>query len=267
MLANLPSFRWARVGIAALLLGVQLDGCATAVGTQGVASSDEPALREDLHLTSLSPGTQVRVILRGDSLVSGKFSGVSRMGPEAYGRRVAEFRAARTDSTPLPASGSAIRVRRGSRDQAALLDGFGYRSLELRWKESGPPRLLPFDEFTAVTDSTGHVWTRDALDMEAIRGRVPCFTVIEVETETGPTQVPVDQVTTVAYRTPEGQWVAGAVVVVALVVVIAVIIAKTTEPRQPQCQGSGPTWLLRNPGVRAAILGNLRDSAAVALRD
>jgi hypothetical protein len=258
MHANVPCIRWARVGMAALLLGVQLDGCASGGATRGITTPNEPTPEplEELHLASLTPGTQVRIILRGDSLVSGKFRSVSRMEPEAFDRRVAEFRAARTDSTPLPAPGSPIHVRRGSKDRAALLDGFGYRSLELRWKKSGPPQLLPFDDFTAVADSSGHVWTRDALDMEVIRGRVPCFTVIEVETENGRAEVPVDQVTNVVYRTPTGRWVVGALVVVTMVVIVLAVMAKSSKPSGPQCEGPGPSWYLHNPGLRAAFLRN-----------
>jgi hypothetical protein len=244
--------------MAALLLGVQLDGCASGGATRGITTPNEPTPEplEELHLTSLTPGTQVRIILRGDSLVSGKFRSVSRMEPEAYGRRVAEFGAARTDSTPLPAPGSPIHVRRGSKDRAALLDGFGYRSLELRWKKSGSPHLLPFDDFTAVTDSSGHVWTRDALDMEVIRGCVPCFTVIEVQTEGGRAEVPVDQVMNVVYRAPTGRWVVGALVVVTMVVIVVAAIVKKSEATGPQCEGPGPTSYFRSPGVRAALLGN-----------
>jgi len=261
MKAMTPWARWARVGMAALVvLAVDLDGCASGGGSRGITSTDEPApeMLEDLHLTSVSPGMQVRVILRGDSLVSGKFQGVSRMEPDAYARRVAEFRVARTDSTPLPAPGSWVRVRRKSNDDSALLDGFGYRSLELRWKTSSPPRLLRFDDLTAVTDSSGHVWTRDALEREVIRGQVPCFSVIEVETDSGAVQVPVDQVTSVAYRTPSGQWVLGALLFVTVAVVIVVLIGRTDKPSGPQCAGPGPTW-----NARGALALALRRSASM----
>ena len=249
MRANAPWVRWARVGMAGLLvLAVDLDGCASGGAGQGITSADEPTpeMLEDLHLTSVSPGTQVRVILRGDSLVSGKFRGVSRMEPDAYARRVAEFRAARTDSTPLPAPGSWVRVKSKSRGQEALFCGFGYRSLELRWKESSPPQVLSFGDLTAVTDSSGHVWTRDALDKELIRGHVPCFSVIEVETDNGRTHVPVDQVTSVAYRTSSGQWVLGALVFVTVAVVIVVLVGRTNHPSSPQCAGQIPTWSVRD---------------------
>jgi hypothetical protein len=269
MQADMPYFRWARVGTAALLLGVQLNGCASGVATRGITPANAPSSEEleELHVSSLTPGTQVRIIVRGDSVVSGRFRGLSRMGPEAYVRRVVEFRAARADSTPLPAPGATIQVRRGSKTRAALFEGFGYRSLELRWKASGPPRSLSFDDLVSVTDSSGYVWTRDALDMEVIRGRVPCFTMIEVETESGRTQVPADQVANVIYRAPHGEWVTGALVVVTLVVIVVAVIAKHSEPKAPQCEGYNPTWYSRAPGVRAAFHAMLRDTAAYAVRD
>ena len=269
MQGDMPYFRWARVGMAALLLGVQLNGCASGVATRGITSpyAPTPEELEELHVSSLTPGTQVRIIQRGDSVVSGRFVGLSRMAPEAYGRRVAEFRSARSDSTPLPAPGSPIQVRRGSKTRAALFEGFGYRSLELRWKTSSPPRSLSFDDLVAVTDSSGHVWTRDALDMEVIRGRVPCFTMIEVETESGRTQIPVDQVANVVYRTPHGQWVVGALVVVTMIVIVVAVIAKRSQPTTPQCEGPSPTWYSRDPGVRAAFYGMLTDTTACAVRD
>ena len=259
MQASTPYLRWARVGVATLLLGVQLDGCASGGATQSMAPSDETERQplDELHLTSLEPGTQVRIILRGDSLVSGKFRSVSRMEPAAYAARVAAFRAARTDAAPLPAPGSAIRVRRGSRDRPAFLDGYGYRTLELRWKKSSSPEILAFDDIRAVTDSSGHVWTRDALDIEVIRGRVPCYTMIEVETENGRAQVPVDQVTNVMYRTSSGRWVLAALVVVTMVVVLVVAAVRSSKPTGPQCQGSTPTLTLRDPAMRAALARKL----------
>ena len=266
MQPNRPYFRWTRVGMAALLLGVQLNGCASGVATRGITPPDAREI-EELRLVGVSPGMQVRVTLRGDSVVGGKFRGLSRMGPEAYARRVAEFRAARFDPTPLPAPGSLIQVRRGSKTRAALLDGFGYRSLELRWKASSPLRSVSFDDLVAVTDSSGRVWTRDALDMEMLRGHVPCLTLIELETESGRTQVPVDQVRNVAYRTPSGHWLVGGLVIATMVVIVVAVLARQSEPT-PQCQGPSPTlWSLRDPDVRSAFLGMLSDTAALAGRD
>jgi len=249
--------RWTRVSLAALLLGVHVHGCAGTGPASGLPPLDqskgEPL--EELHLTNLAQGTWVRIILRGDSLVSGKFRGVSRMDPESYVRRVSEFRAARTDSIPLPAIGSPIQVLYRSKDRSAHLDGFGYRSLELRWSGSGSEELVPFDKLVAVTDSSGHVWTRDALDMEVIRGRMPCFTLIEVDTEGGRTQVPVDQVENVIFRTSSGKQVVGVLAIVAIAVIVVAVLAR---PQEPQCQGPGttPTWFLRDPEVRAALVGN-----------
>jgi hypothetical protein len=256
MHANATWIRWTRVSLAALMLGVQLEGCASGVAPRGFTSLDESSREplEELHLNSVTSGTRVRIILRGDSLVSGKFRGASRMEPEIYARRVAEFRAARTDSTPLPGLGSPILVLRRSKDRAAHLDGFGYRSLELRWNKSRTLELVPFDNFEALTDSSGHVWTRDALDKEMLRGRVPCFSQIEVETASGRTQVPVDQVKNVIYQTPSGNWVAGALVLVGMVVIVVAVLSHRSKPTGPQCEGPPPTWFLRNPGVRAALI-------------
>jgi len=248
MSANTSVFRWARVGLAVLLFGVQLDGCAAGRARTGITPSGQPTpvALEQLDLTSLPPGSRLRIVLRGDSLVSGEFHDVSRMTPEVYGKRVAAFREARTDSILLPSPGSKIQVRRGSKNRSALLDGYGYRSLELRWQESSRPEVLPFDRFAAVIDSSGHVWTRDALDTELMRGHVPCFTVIEVDADSGRAQVPADQVVSVAYRAPSGHWVMGAQFFVGAVVILVMASRQKASPG-PSCDVPPGTFYLAAP--------------------
>ena len=219
--------RWLRVGVAAALLSVQLDGCATTGGhSSGITKpwTPDPDATEQLSLTSVSTGTFIRVVLRNDSLVSGKYQGVIRMAPEAYEQRVADFLAARKDTTPLPGPGTKITVRRKSKERIAYLDGFGYRSLELRWKPASNSELLSFDDLESVTDATGHVWTRDALWFEARLGRIPSFSELLIQTESGDRRVPVDQVTDITFRNASGQWVPAVLVVIGLGVVVLLAI-------------------------------------------
>ena len=250
-----PWARWARVGVAATLLGVQLDGCATTGGPRSITQppSSDPAASEQLRLTSISSGTMMRVVLRTDSIVSGKYQGVTLMPPEAYARRVAEFREARKDTTPLPEPGTKITVRRKSKDREAFLDGFGYRSLELRWKEASDPQLLPFDDFESITDAKGHRWTRDALWFEARSGRLPCVSELMIDTDDGTRLIPLDQITDVAYKGPGGQWIAATLILVGLVVLVVAIVSASQKPQDTGCDYNGPvpTFMLQRPGQRA----------------
>src|SRR5262245_14487008 len=128
--------RWARVGVAALVLGVHLDGCAS-TGALPEVADPRGAHRndEDFQLVRVSPGTHMKFMLRDGSEVSGKYFGIERIPDAAYRERAELFRLARGDSLPpLPAPGSDILVHlSSSKSKPARLRAYGYRTLEVLW--------------------------------------------------------------------------------------------------------------------------------------
>jgi len=239
--ANAAWTRWVRVGVATGMLGVQLDGCATGGYSPGLTESPvaDRGAAEDFALSRVTRGSNIRVTLYDGSIVTGKYRGVERMTDEAYLRRVEEFRTARADSLPaLPAPGSGIVVHVSrSKARPARLDAYGLHSLELRWNGKGEPRLVPFDDFLSVTDSSGHEWYRRALWTEAGKGRVPSFAQLEMDTDQGREAFPVDQISNVYARTSSGEWVAAALIIVGLGAIVLIAIAAAPYYYYPSCTG------------------------------
>lgn len=221
--------RWLRVGIAATLLAVQLDGCAnTGAPAHGLSDprvADQDAA-DDFDLARVSRGAEIRVILRDGATVVGRYRGVGRMEPAAYEKHVANLREERDDSLPpIPVPGSDIVVRTKRKTRPARLTAYGLRSLELQWYPDEAPRQVGFGGFESVTDSSGREWAARVLLDESAHGRLPSFAQLEVETAAGDATFPVDEVVNVFVRTSNGQWVAGALVVVALGVIVLVAVA------------------------------------------
>jgi len=240
--------RWVRVGVAASLLGIHLDGCATSGRTPGLSEprAADPEAAEHLMLSRVSPGKEIRVTLRDGSMVTGKYRGVERMTDAAYRQRVEEFRATRGDSLALPpAPGTDIVVHQSrGRKKPARLTAYGFHSLELLWNGKGETRALTFDELESVTDSSGHEWTSGMLTVEASAGRLPSYAQLEMDTSEGRKAFPVDQVLNVYVHTTTGQWVTAGLLVVAMGVIILIAMAAGANQYYSgtQCSSPTPSW-------------------------
>jgi hypothetical protein len=241
------AFRAACTGLIPLVFMVDFSGCATSarasqdLGPAPHLSADRTAVRE-LGLVALHVGTEVELLMRGDSRIHGEFRGVERMSAERYAMHVDSVWASVAPESRPPAPGARVTIhpRRGKQWTGQLI-GYAFRGLEVLRDDRHVPVLVRFDQLSELSGEGDRVWTPAALDQEAAAGRLPAFSELVVRTYGEAQRIPLDRVLFVSYRTSSGHWVAGAIVGGVLgAVLVLYLIGHSMSHASQRCAGPTP---------------------------
>ena len=258
--------RPARIRLAVLWTGsaalaVQLDGCAP-IGTVGRLEDPikhDLAAQEYFMIERLMPGAQVTLDLRDGTQVRGRFVALVATPAADYARRYDEQRSA--DSlAALPALHSAVTlVTRSGKRTEGTLGGFGFGRVVLERGGAGKTTAREFRDFATLEGADGRTFRADTLTMRLVRGEVPVMTAMQVRADdTATTDVPLERISSVAYKPAKGRVIVGVVLAATFVAVVIIAHANQPKPRPRtlDCNNSGGVYtfdpaLLREAERRA----------------
>ena len=177
----------------------------------------------------LEPGTPLKLWLRDDSVVQGKFLGRALLDSSLYAPRFAAY--ARTSDFVPFALGETLRVSlRDGREWSAPFAGYGEMTLLLKGAEGSDPRRVPFEFVREVRGANGAWVQPKALTREFRKGSLPSAEAIALGERAGvgtgadqwtnALRVAVQDIKSAAVELPSGGSVAGVVLVSALVTVV-----------------------------------------------
>jgi len=248
MHADAGWIRWVRVGAAALLLGVQLDGCAGMGEPRSISTPNNTDSKTPMayQLSRATGGETILVTLRDAVPISGKFREIRRMGSDEYARHVEEFRQALGDTLAWPSPGApVILIRPRANEKVAWLEGYGVGCLELRSKPGAELQTEAFERFESVRDSAGRVWGSDSLAALWNRGRLPISSALVVETPQGSDSIAIDRIQNVQVLSSGGQWVTAVLVSVGIAVAVILVVASNSHPHDDCPSGPAPAYMER----------------------
>ena len=137
----------------------------------------------------LEPGTPLKLWLRDDSVVQGKFLGRALLDSSLYAPRFAAY--ARTSDFVPFAIGETLRVSlRDGREWSAPFAGYGEMTLLLKGAEGSDPRRVPFEFVREVRGANGAWVQPKALTRAFRKGSLPSAEAIALGDGVGTLEPP-----------------------------------------------------------------------------
>ena len=206
----------------------------------------------------LEPGTPLKLWLRDESVVQGKFLGRALLDSSLYAPRFAAY--ARTaDFVPF-ALGETLRVSlRDGREWSAPFAGYGEMTLLVKGAEGSDPRRVPFEFVREVRGANGAWVQPKALTRAFRKGSLPSAEAIALgdgvgtgaEQWTNALRVAVQDIKSAAVDLPSGGSVAGVVLVSALVTVVLFYVLLAASMR------SASSTSCSSPNAYPNLLGGM----------
>ena len=177
----------------------------------------------------LEPGTQLKLWLRDESVVQGRFLGRALLDSSLYAPRFAAY--ARTSDFVPFALGESLRVSlRDGREWTAPFAGYGEMTLLLKGAEGSDPRRVPFEFVREVRGANGAWVQPKALSRAFRKGSLPSAEAIALgerggvgtgaDQWTNALRVAVQDIKSATVELPSGGSIAGVVLVSVLVTVV-----------------------------------------------
>ena len=217
-------------------------------GAPSPASADAQIIPAGQALV-LAPGTMLKLWLRDESVVEGRFLGRALIDSSLYGPRFDAY--ARTSDFVPFALGETLRVSlRDGREWSAPFAGYGEMTLLLKGTEGSDPSRVPFEFIREVRGANGAWVQPKALTRAFRKGSLPSAEAIALGDRLGvglgadpwanALRVAVQDIKSAAVDLPSGGSIAGVVIVSAVVTVVlfCVLLANSLHASSTSCTPS-----------------------------
>ena len=186
----------------ALLVAVStnnLCGCSVIGASIGASGASSRAIR--LEVENVKPGTQITIITKQGSNISGKYVGLDSVPAEGYAESYAKGREQNREKVILPKLGDSIIITplydSGRRGLKGKFLGFDLGAILVRRTGKTEPNKVFLNTIRTIVDSDENIVRAETLKKLMAGGKIPLLSVllaIYVQSEGGKTRVAMDKV-------------------------------------------------------------------------
>ena len=175
-----------------------LNGCSLiGLGLGAAADAKKPDQMNipGRSVETVKPGTQIEIVLKDGSQLSGKYLGLERYPEKEYVEKYQKSQENLRERIPLPAVGDSIAITTISRKpfKCAFL-GFDFRYLWMRMTNRNESDAVILRDLTSIEDNQGNILTGETVRDLINKGEIPLLSAIVIQNEAGKTLVAMDEV-------------------------------------------------------------------------
>jgi len=189
-----------------VLMLVNFTGC-TIIGLM-VGSSIDKKNRNVMYpeiekITKLKTDTPLKIDLRDDQYIEGRFQGLERMDSANYIQRYNSFRIGIQDKNWFPNINDTVFIRHQLKyrnytrtlSDPFIFSGFDLNSIRLRLITKSEMMNIKFDEFKFIRSKNSNIITADDIKNYYKKGILPLqWELVAIQTNTGDQKIPLDNI-------------------------------------------------------------------------
>jgi hypothetical protein len=164
---------------------------------------DSTAIMADQKI-NIKLGTTLRILLNDNRSFNGKYIETRRLSQKEYAEYYSAKQKTLTGHDDLPSTGEPIQChfqQQPHREYKGVFQGFGKDSLEIQRSGLSRTTVIPFNNLKGITDSSGRfIETEHIMDLIG-SGQIPVFSAVIIENEGNKTQVPVNEISEIKWKT------------------------------------------------------------------
>jgi hypothetical protein len=239
--------------LAAALMLIQTHGCSIlglGIGAVSDANKPDTEVISGWDVKTIPSGTEIGIILRDGSEITGRYEGMGQLSPQEYDIRYSKCRQEQPEEIYLPAIGDTITVVSKSGDQlVGRFLGFDYRIMHVQLFDRSETNRAALNLIDTIEDNRGNVLEGERLKQLVFDGKIPFRSVIVVTGPVTKAVISLDEVHQIQIPAEKKGALTGFLLGAAVDIIIIAIAAKSGHSKPKTRRTGDPNIMCGCPFV------------------